>query len=139
MKNKRKDDGSALEQELLTLFRRLNAYFLPFRGYCSCFWLPPLPAYQDTSSSWFFDFGASFHMTLDSTQLSSLSSVDHPLVGQAADGTSHPVIGRGVLSMPSFHMPSISHVHNLTMLLMSAGQITDHECRIILESDPCCV
>ena len=90
-------------------------------------------------SQWFLDSGASFHMTPNFTQLSSLSSVDHPLVGQAADGTSHPVIGRGVLSMPSFHMPSISHVHNLTMLLMSAGQITDHECRIILESDPCCV
>jgi hypothetical protein len=55
--------------------------------------LPPLPPYGDISSSWFLDSGASFHMTPDSTQLSSLSSVDHPPVVQTADGTSLPVSG----------------------------------------------
>jgi hypothetical protein len=78
-------------------------------------------------------------MTPDCTQLSSLSSIDHPLVVQKADGTSLPVTGRGVLSTSSFHVPTVSHVPNLTMQLMSAGQITDHGCRIILESDSCCV
>ena len=43
----------------------------------------------------------------------------------------------GVLSTSSFHVPTVSHVPNLTMQLMSAGQITDHGCRIILESDSC--
>jgi len=77
-------------------------------------------------------------MTPDPTQLSFLSSLDHPLV-QTADGTSLPVTGRGVLSTSSFHVPTVSHVPNLTMQLMSAGQITDHGCRIILESDSYCV
>ena len=34
-------------------------------------------------------------------------------------------------------MSIVSHVLNLTVQLMSAGQITDHGCRIILESDSC--
>jgi len=92
-----------------------------------------------TSSQWFLDSGASFHMTPDSTQLSSLSSLDHSIVVQTADGTSLPVTRRGILSTSSFHVPTVSHVPNLTMQLMSAGQITDHGCRIILESDSCCV
>ena len=94
--------GSALEQELLTLFRRLNAVVSARASD-----LPPLHPYQDTSSQWFLDSGASFHMTPDSTQLSSLSSLDHPLVVQTANGTSLPVTGRGVLSTSSFHVPTV--------------------------------
>ena len=124
--------GSDLEQELLTLFRRLNAAASARASD------PPLP-YHETSSQWFLDSGASFHKTPDSTQLSSLSSLDHPLIVQTADGTSLSVTGRGVLSTSSFHVPTVSHVPNLTMQLMFAGQITDHGCRIILESDSCCV
>ena len=71
--------------------------------------------------------------------MSSLSSVYHPLVVRTAAGTSLPVTGWGVLSTSSFHVPTVSHVPSLTMQLMSAGQITNHGCRIILESDSCCV
>jgi len=132
--------GSALEQELLTLFCRLNAATSSLSGTTARFSdSPPLHPYSDTSSQWFLDSGASFHMTPDSTQLSSLSSLDHSIVVQTADGTSLPVTRRGILSTSSFHVPTISHVPNLTMQLMSAGQITDHGCRIILESDSCCV
>jgi len=56
-----------------------------------------------------------------------------------ADGTSLPVVGGGTLTTSSFHIPTVSHVPQLTMQLMSAGQITDHGCRIILEADSCCV
>ena len=55
-----------------------------------------------------------------------------------ANGTSLPVVGRGTLTT-SFHIPTVSHVPQLTMQLMSAGQITDHGCRIIFEADSCCV
>jgi len=132
--------GSALEQELLTLFRRLNAATSSLSGTTArASDSPPLHPYSDTSSQWFLDSGASFHMTPDSTQLSSLSSLDHSIVVQTADGTSLPVTRCGILSTSSFHVPTVSHVPNLTMQLMSAGQITDHGCRIILESDSCCV
>ena len=70
--------------------------------------------------------------------MSSLIVDPRPIV-QTADGTFLPVVGRGVLSTSSFHVPTVSHVPQLTMQLMSAGQITDHGCRIILESDSCCV
>ena len=91
------------------------------------------------SSPWFHDSGASFHMTPDSTNLSSVSSPDPPIFVQTADGISLSVAGRGILSTSSFDVPTVSHVPKLTMQLLSMGQITDHGCRIILESDSCCV
>ena len=81
--------GSTLEREFLPLFRRLNAATSSLSlATAHASGLPPLPLYQDTSSSWFLDSSASFHMTPDSTQLSSLSSVYHPLVVRTAAGTS---------------------------------------------------
>jgi hypothetical protein len=100
---------------------------------------PPPPPSSGISSPWFLDSGASFHMTPNTTHLSSLSSPDLPVVVRTAYGTSLPVAGRGVLSTSSFEVPSVSHVPQLTMQLLSTGQITDHGCRIILESDSCCV
>jgi hypothetical protein len=71
------------------LFRRLNAATSFLSGTTARASVsPPLHPYRDTSSQWFLDFGASFHMTPDSTQLSFLSSVDHPLLVQTTDGTS---------------------------------------------------
>ena len=40
---------------------------------------------------------------------------------------------------PSFHVPDVSYVLKLTMQLISAGQLTDHGCRVILDSDSCCI
>jgi hypothetical protein len=37
----------------------------------------------------------------------------------------------------TLHIPDVSLVPNLTMQLMSAGQITDHDCRVILDPDFC--
>ena len=68
-----------------------------------------------------------------------MSRVDPPLIVQTTDGTSLLVVGQGVLSTSSFHVPTVSHIAQLTMQLISVGQITDHGCRIILESDSCCV
>ncbi|BAH91807.1 Os02g0616666 [Oryza sativa Japonica Group] len=133
---------TSTEQELVRLLRRLmttaststhgsaaQASSLP----------PPPPSSSGILSSWFLDSGASFHMTPDSTHLSSMSPPDTPLTVQTANGTSLPVVDRGTLSTSSFRVPTVSHVPKLTMQLMSAGQITDHGCRIILEADSCCV
>ena len=40
---------------------------------------------------------------------------------------------------PSFHVPAVSYVPKLTMQLISAGQLTDHGCRVILDSDSYCI
>jgi hypothetical protein len=42
-----------------------------------------------------------------------------------------------MLCFDSFHVPNVSFVSNLTMQLMSTGQITDHDCRVILDPDFC--
>ena len=88
---------------------------------------------------WILDSGASFHMTPDSTSLSSICSPSIPLTVQTADGSSLSVVGRGTLSSSSFHVPNVSYVPDLTMQLISAGQLTDHGCRVIFDSDTCCV
>jgi len=62
-----------------------------------------------------------------------------PLNVLTADGTPLPVASRGILSTPSFSVPSVSHVPRLTMNLFSAAQLTDSGCRVILDADSCSV
>src|SRR6266540_6540287 len=78
-------------------------------------------------------------MTHDSTHLCSLNLPSASLFVNTADGTSHSVLSHGTLHASHFHVPSVSHVPHLNLQLLSAGQITDHNCRIILESDSCSV
>jgi len=133
---------SAAEQEVLAMFRRLTtaAQASPHGTTAQAYGSTPLPhPSSGISPPWFLDSGASFHMTPHTTHLSSLSSSDSPILVRTANGTSLPVAERGVLSTFSFEVPNVSHVPQLTMQLLSAGQITDHGCRIILESNSCCV
>ena len=88
---------------------------------------------------WILDSGASFHMTPDHTSLSSISTPSIPITVHTADGSSLSVAGQGTLSSPSFHVPAVSYIPKLTMQLISAGQLTDHGCRVILDSDSCCI
>ena len=87
-KKSRRGESSAarpvatLEQEVLTLFRRFNAVASSPSGTTAraSSTPPPPPPSSGISSKWFLDSGASFHMTLDSSQLSSLSFVDPSLL-----------------------------------------------------------
>jgi hypothetical protein len=47
------------------------------------------------------------------------------------------VAGQGTLCFDSFYVPDVSLVLDLTMHLISAGQITDHNYRVILDPDFC--
>jgi hypothetical protein len=78
-------------------------------------------------------------MTHDSIHLDSLSSLLSSVSVKTVDGTPLPVVGQGTLYTSSFHVPSISHVPQLHLQLFSAGQITDHGCHVILDSDACSV
>ena len=100
---------------------------------------PPQASTQSGTSSWVLDSGASFHMSSDSSVLSSLRPLDSPVNVLTADGTSLPVASRGILSTPSFSVPSVSHVPRLTMNLFSAAQLTDSGCRVILDTDSCSI
>jgi hypothetical protein len=77
---------------------------------------PPSP--QSGTSSWVLDSGDSFHMTSDSSVLSSLRSLDFPLSVLIAGGTSLPVTSHGTLSTNSFSVPDVSLVPRLTMNLL---------------------
>jgi hypothetical protein len=76
-------------------------------------------------------------MTPDSTCLSSICSSSIPLTVQTVDSSPLSVVGRGTLSSSSFHVSYVSYVPNFTMLLIYAGQLTDHGCHVILDSDSC--
>ena len=99
-------------------------------------------ASQSSSSGtfpWILDSGASFHMTPDHTSLSSISTPSIPIIVQTADRSSLSVAGQGTLLSTSFHVPVVSYIPKLTMQLISAGQLTDHGCRVILDSESCCI
>ena len=57
----------------------------------------PPSSTQSCTSSWVLDSGASFHMTSDSSALSSLRPIDSPISVLTADGTPLPISGRGTL------------------------------------------
>ena len=99
----------------------------------------PPPPTQSGTSPWVLDSGASFHMSSDSSALSSLRPIDSPVNVLTADGTPLPVASRGTLSTSSFSVPGVSHVPRLTMNLFSAAQLADSGCRVILDPDSCSV
>ena len=97
------------------------------------------PSTQSGTSRWVLDSGASFHMSYDSSALSSLRSLDSPVNVLTADGTPLSVVSRGNLTTPTFSVPDVSHVPRLTMNLFSAAQLTDSGCRVIPDVDSCSV
>jgi hypothetical protein len=98
--------------------------------------LGPPTAPSPGTYSWYLNSGASFYMTPHSTHLSSLRPSRHCIV-HTADGSSLSVARQGTLSSDSFHVPYVSLVPDLTIQLMSAGQIADHDCHVILDPDVC--
>jgi hypothetical protein len=86
---------------------------------------------------WILDSSSSFHMTPYCTYLSSTSPSSRSLTVHTSEGSPLLVVGRGTLSSDSFHVPDVSFVPNLTVQLMSIGQLTDHECRVILDPKFC--
>jgi hypothetical protein len=84
---------------------------------------------------WYLDSGASFHMTFHSTHLSYMRPSYRHLTVQTIDDSPLSVAEQGTLCSDSFYVTDVSLVPNLIMQLMSAGQITDHDCRVILDPD----
>jgi hypothetical protein len=76
-------------------------------------------------------------MTPHSAHLSSLRYSYRHCIIYTADGSPLSVAGQGTLSSGSFYVPDVSLVPDLTMQLMPAEQIADHDCRVILDPDVC--
>jgi hypothetical protein len=94
------------------------------------------PSTPPGTNPWYLDSGAYFHMTPHSAHLSALCPYHHCIV-HTADVSPLSIARQGTLCSDSFHVPGVSLVPDLTMQLMSTGQITDHDCRVILDPDFC--
>jgi hypothetical protein len=77
-------------------------------------------------------------MTHESTHLGSMSLFPSPVSIKTVDGTL-PVVCHATLHTAQFYVPFVSHVPQLHLQLFSVGQITDHGCRIIFDSDACSI
>jgi hypothetical protein len=91
------------------------------------------------SSSWVLVSVASFHVTSDQSRLTSTTHVIEGTSVQTADGTLCHVIHKGSLSDSHFTVPNIFLVPELSMDLLSVGQITDHNCFVGFVDSSCFV
>jgi hypothetical protein len=101
------------------------------------FTLGPPSAPSPDTDPWYLDSGASFHMTPHSAHLSALRPSYRHCTIHTANGSPLSIDRHGTLCSNSFYVPDVSLVPDLTMQLMWAEQITDHECRVILDPDFC--
>ena len=78
-------------------------------------------------------------MTSDHSQLDDCQAVHNGASVQTADGTYCPITSHGSLSTPHFSVPNVSFVPQLSMNLLSVGQITDQNCFIGFYDSSCFV
>jgi len=90
-----------------------------------------------SSSSWVLDSGASFHVTSDQSQLVACKPVADGASIQTADGTSCHITHQGSLSNSYFSVPDVSFVPQLSMNLLSVGQLADHNCFVGFDDSSC--
>jgi hypothetical protein len=95
---------------------------------------PPSAPSTDTYP-WYLDSYASFHITFHSAYLSSLRHSYRHCTVLTTDGSPLSIAGQGTLYSYPFHVPNVSLVPDLTMQLMSARKITDHDCHVIFDPD----
>jgi hypothetical protein len=76
-------------------------------------------------------------VTSDRTQLTASMSVTNGTFVQTADGTSYSITHQGSLSTSNFSVPDVSFVPQLSMNLLSVGQITDHNCFVGFNDSSC--
>jgi hypothetical protein len=94
---------------------------------------------SDLSSTWVLDSGASFHVTSDQSRLASTAPVNKGTSVQTADGTLYHVTHKGSLFNSNFIVPNIFFVPELSMDLLSVGQITNHNCFVGFDDSSCFV
>jgi hypothetical protein len=92
-----------------------------------------------SSASWVLNSGASFHVTYDHSKLASSKLVPDGDSIQTADGTLCHITHEGSLCNSYFTVPNIFFVPELSMNLLSVGQITDHNCFVGFDDSSCFV
>jgi len=90
-----------------------------------------------SQTAWVLDSGASFHVTSDQSQLVTCKPITDGASIQTADGTSCYITHRGSICNTKFSVPDVSFVPQLSMNLLSVGQIADHNCFIGFDDSSC--
>jgi hypothetical protein len=84
------------------------------------------------------DFGASFHDSLFHPSFFNAGSISFSLRSYNR-WFLLPVAGQGTLLSILFRVPDVSYIPNLIMQFMFIGQLTNHDCCVILDPDFCYV
>ena len=89
-----------------------------------------------SQSSWLLDSGASFHMTYDATHLHACRPISSDRV-IIADGTTLPITSRSLLHTSQFHIPDVAYIPQLSMNLISAGQLASSGYLVVFDEFVC--
>jgi len=89
------------------------------------------------SQSWILDSGASFHVTSDKSKLVACQPVTNATSIHTADGTLCHITHQGSLHSSHFYIPDVSCVPQLSMNLLSVGQIADMNCFVGFDDSSC--
>ena len=94
---------------------------------------------SSSSSEWVIDFGATDHITGNSSLFSTFQSQPSPSTVTLADGSQSCVLGLGtIVPTPSIPLTSVLSLPNLSFNLMSVSKLTRAlKCYISLFSDFC--
>ncbi|KAK9116327.1 hypothetical protein Sjap_015274 [Stephania japonica] len=101
--------------------------------------LPTQPTALSVTSGnqWFFDSGCCHHMTPNLSLLSNSSPSLHSLGIQTANGSSMSVTHSGTVSNHSLNLPDTHCVPDLTLNLISVGQICDQGLTVLFSPTGC--
>ncbi|CAL2255891.1 unnamed protein product [Prunus armeniaca] len=124
------------EQRLLTqtTMEQQRSTFVPVAYAAQALGLSGKPF--STSSSWYFDSGASHHMTNNDDSLTNVNKYFGNLKIHIADGNHLPITTTGDVS------PSLTDVFvspSLTTNLVSIGQLVDNDCKVAFSKSGCVV
>ena len=92
----------------------------------------------NSPSQWYFDSGASNHMTSSSKHFSKLKPYDGQIQVHAANGTTIPITSVGDIAH-SLPLHDVFCSNNLSTNLISVGQLVDNNCNVSFSSSGCLV
>jgi GAG-pre-integrase domain/Integrase core domain len=91
------------------------------------------------SSKWYFDSGASNHMTGTSKSFVSLSPYQGSCQITTADGTNLPISGTGTVLVNNTKLEDVLLVPKLSTNLISIGQIVENNCNVLFTPFGCVI
>ena len=121
------DSGSTPSTSIATLIEQFQKFIASqphAMSASSHIGLPSSSTPGISSSIWVLDSGASHHMSPNSNSFLSIKSAPSVSV-MTVDGTPMPLAGIGSICTPKMSFSDVYHIPNLTLNLVSVGQLCD--------------